>query len=191
MEQELRVATGTLLASSPDLLDPNFMHSLSVMCEHTEEGAYGLVVNKQSSLTVDRLLPDDPVFGKLALPVWWGGPVGGDTMQVLHRIPEHVPSGLPLGEGLFLGATLEELAEFVQGRELSEITDHFRFILGYAGWGAGQLEGELSSGSWLPLRLDVDLVFQYAQEPVWQRAVRSLGDEGRGLAVMPPELGWN
>jgi putative transcriptional regulator len=191
MNMELRVATGTLLASSPDLLDPNFMHSLSVMCEHTEEGAYGLVVNKQSSLTLDRLLPDEAVFGKLALPVWWGGPVGSDTLQVLHRIPEHVPSGVSLGDGLYLGATLEELAEFAAGREAREITDSCRFILGYAGWGAGQLEGELSSGSWLPLRLDVDLVFQYAQEPVWQRAVRSLGEDGHRLAVMPPDLGWN
>ena len=188
---ELRVATGTLLASSPDLLDPNFMHSLSVMCEHTDEGAYGLVVNKQSSLTLDRLLPDDEVFGKLALSVWWGGPVGSDTLQVLHRIPEHVPSGVPLGDGLYLGATLEELAEFVAGRDPREITDSCRFVLGYAGWGAGQLEGELSSGSWLPLRLDVDLVFQYAQEPAWQRAVRSLGEDGHRLAVMPPDLRWN
>lgn len=191
MPTDLRVATGTILASSPDLLDPNFMHSLSVMCEHSEEGAYGLVVNKQSSLTLDRLLPEHEVFSKLALPVWWGGPVGTDTLQILHRIPEHVASGVSLGGGLYLGATLEELAEFVLGRSEREVTDACRFVLGYAGWGAGQLELELAGGSWLPVALEVELAFLYEQEIAWQRAVRSLGAEGEGLAVMPPDLDWN
>ncbi len=193
---QLRVAPGTILASSPDLLDPNFMHSLSVMCEHSEDGAFGLVVNKQSSLTVDRLLPDHPIFGKLELPAWWGGPVGSDTLQILHRVPEHITSGHHLGGGLYLGATLDELSEFCTGLEPSAVTDACRFVLGYAGWGAGQLEMELAAGSWLPVALDVELVFSpnpgpASQEPTWQRALRSLGEEGKGLAVLPPDLHWN
>ena len=191
MSTDLRVATGTLLAASPSLLDPNFMHSLSVICEHTDQGAFGIVVNKPSSLTVDRLLPEHPVFGKLALPVWWGGPVGNDTLQVLHRIPELGDVGHEIGDGLRLGVHLDDLEAFAAGRDPRETVELFRFVLGYAGWGAGQLEGELAEGSWLPIGLDPELVFGYEQEPVWQSAVRSLGGEDGGLAVMPPELGWN
>lgn len=191
MSTDLRVAPGTLLAASPGLRDPNFMHSLSVMFEHSEKGAFGLVVNKPSSLTLDRLLPEHPVFGSLALPIWWGGPVGNDTLQVLHRDPELADEGHPIGAGLRLGVHLSRLETLVLDLEPRETLERFRFVLGYAGWGAGQLERELAEGSWLPVSLDPELVFGYEQEPVWQSAVRSLGCEGEGLAVMPPELGWN
>ncbi len=191
MTCQLQVASGTILASAPDLRDPNFMHSISIMCEHADEGAYGLVVNKQSSLTIDRLLPEHPVFGRLDLPVWWGGPVGTDTLQILHRIPELDNASHSLAKGLFLGADLAEIAEFMEGLDARQITDRCRFVLGYAGWGAGQLEMEIRGGSWLPVEMDSELVFAYDQESTWQRAVRSLGAEGVSLAAMPPELGWN
>lgn len=191
MPSDLRVAAGTLLAASPDLLDPNFMHSVSVMCEHSEKGAFGLVVNKRSSLTIDRLLPDHPVFGRVALPVWWGGPVGNDTLQILHRCPELEDCGHALGGGLYLGAALEDLAALLEQCSPADAPERFRFVLGYAGWGAGQLEGELAGGSWLPVSLDLSLVFADGQEECWQRAVRSLGADGAGLAVLPPDIAWN
>ena len=191
MPQTLKVASGTLLASAPDLLDPNFMHTVSVICEHADEGAYGLVVNKLSSLTIDRLLPDHSVFGSLQLPVGWGGPVGADTLQVLHRIPAMISGGDEIAGGLYLGCELDELADFVLGRSEEEITDQVRLVLGYAGWGARQLEMELSAGSWLPLPISADLVFQGDQESTWQTAVRSLGAEGEKLAGLPPDIRWN
>lgn len=191
---------GTLLASAPDLQDPNFMHSLSVICEHSAGGAYGLILNKQSSLTLDRLLPEHPVLGHMPLPVGWGGPVNGDTLQLIHRFPEHIPGGVHMGDGLMLGGELDAAASLLEDMNTPEVRSGVRFILGCAGWGAGQLESELAGGSWLPLPLDAGLVFRPAvdadgaaleQEEVWQGALRQLGTEGEQLSQLPPDVNWN
>jgi putative transcriptional regulator len=200
MPPDLKVSTGTLLASAPDLQDPNFMHSLSVICEHTDEGAYGLVLNKRSSLTLDRLLPDHPILGKLRLPVGWGGPVHSDTLQLIHRFPESIPGGITLGGDLQIGGDLDAAASLLEADTSAATMRGVRFILGCAGWGGGQLEAELASGSWLPLPLDTGLVFRTwgvdddtarEQEEVWQAAVRALGRDGEGLASLPPDIEWN
>lgn len=197
MGEDLRVRTGTLLAAAPDLLDENFMHTVSLICEHGDAGAYGLVLNKLSSLTVDRLLPEHPVFGGLPLPVAWGGPVGSDTLQILHRYPDVITGGYAIAEDLVLGGDLDEVAALFESGPVEAALQGVRFVLGYAGWGAGQLEGELREGSWLPLPLQVDLVFEREletpaeQSRLWQRAVRGLGPEGEGLAELPPDIGWN
>ena len=167
------------------------MHTVSVMCEHTASGAYGLVINKQSSLTLDRLLPEHPVFGEMRTPVGWGGPVGTDTLQIVHRLPDRVSGGFEVAEGLFLGGELDEVAMLCAESDGSALAGRLRWILGYAGWGAGQLELELASGSWLPLPMDGDLLFRHDQEATWQSALRSLGAEGQGLAELPPDIGWN
>lgn len=197
MAQELHVASGTLLASAPDLLDPNFMHTVSVICEHTPRGAYGLVLNKRSTLTVDRLLPEHPILGQMAFPVSWGGPVENDTLQIVHRFGDRVPGSFELALGLYLGGELDRVAELLAEDDSPAVQDGVRFILGCAGWGAGQLDGELAGGSWVPLALDTELVFGMDrgrpedQEETWQRALRSLGREGADLASLPPDIGWN
>ena len=187
---ELRTAPGSLLAASPDLLDPNFMHALVLMCQHTDEGAYGLVVNRPADVTVDALLPDHPVLGGELFPVFTGGPVGLDTLQFLHRAGETIPGGLPLDDGLWLGGDLDALASVIS-EDPSGARRHVRLIVGYAGWGAGQLDAELATGSWLPTALSTELVFEEDQQGVWRRAVRSIGGEADGLADLPPDVSWN
>lgn len=191
MNEKLRAGRGTLLASAPSMLDPNFMHTVSVICEHTEAGAYGLVINKQSTLTIDRLLTDHPVFKSSTMPVWWGGPVGTNALQILHRVPDEIPEGMEIAGGLFVGGELEDVAEYTKRHGSEKTARQVRFLLGYAGWGEEQLETELASGSWLPLPLKLELAFQDDQESTWQEAVRSLGAEGRELAGLPPDIRWN
>jgi putative transcriptional regulator len=187
---QLRTEPGSFLAASPDLLDPNFMHAVVLMCQHADDGAYGLVVNRASSVTVDLLLPDHPVLGGLAFPVHTGGPVGLDTLQFLHRAEDEIPGGLPLSGGLWLGGDLDALAQ-VLAADPERAAERVRLVVGYSGWGAGQLDGELASGSWLPASLATELVFATDQQAVWRRAVRSIGGEATGLADLPPDVSWN
>lgn len=187
---ELRTRAGSLLAASPDLLDPNFMHSVVLMCQHTDEGAYGLVVNRPADVTVDALLPDHPVLGGILFPVFAGGPVGFDTLQFIHRVPERIEGGLPLVDGLWLGGDLDALAALISAHP-QDARQHVRLIVGYSGWGAGQLDSELATGSWLPASLQTDLVFSDDRQGAWRQAVRSIGSEGTGLADLPPDVSWN
>ena len=185
---ELTVQPGTLLASAPHMLDPNFMHAVVLMCQHTAEGAFGLVVNRRTTATVADLLPEHPLLGSAATPVHWGGPVGQDTLQILHVHAAEVPGGLHLGGGLCLGGNLDVLAGLLAG-ESDEAG--VRFVVGYAGWGEGQLDGELAAGGWLPTALDPELVFQDDQQRTWREAIRAIGGEVAGMEDLPPDVSWN
>jgi putative transcriptional regulator len=187
---ELRTAPGSLLAAAPDLLDPNFMHGVVLMCQHTDDGAYGLIVNRPAGVTVDALLPDHPVLGGELFPVFTGGPVGLDTLQFVHRVGDAIPGGLPLGDGLWLGGDLDALANVI-AEDAAEARRRVRLIVGYSGWGAGQLDSELATGSWLPAALAIDLVFADDGQGAWRGAVRSIGRAADGLADHPPDVSWN
>jgi putative transcriptional regulator len=187
---ELRVLPGTLLAASPELVDPNFMHAVVLMVQHGEEGAYGLVMNRRSPFTVGELLPGHPRLEGSGFPVHWGGPVGNDSMQVLHRDPEHIPGGMPLAGDLYLGGELEAVARYLQA-EPERAARRLRFLLGYSGWGEGQLERELAQESWLPATMKVALLFEEPIENAWRRVVQSVGGDARGFEHLPPDPSWN
>jgi putative transcriptional regulator len=186
----LRTAPGSLLAASPDLLDPNFMHAVVLMCQHADEGAYGLVVNRPAEVTIDTLLPDHPVLGGVPFPVHAGGPVGLDTLQFLHSVGEEIPGGVAIVDGLWLGGDLDALARLIAA-DVEAARRRVRLIVGYSGWGAGQLDRELATGSWLPAAISVDLVFEEDPQGIWRRAVRSIGNLADGLADLPPDVSWN
>ncbi len=172
------------------MLDPNFMHTVVLICEHSQEGAFGLVVNRESDLQLEDLLPDQTVLSALQIPIYAGGPVGMDALQFLHRLPEEIPGGLEIFEGLYLGGELSDVAALAMIRpEL--VQQDVRFLLGYSGWGAGQLEGELASGSWIPAPAKLEAIFASDRRSAWRKVVRSAGDEMRGLEDLPPDVSWN
>lgn len=193
----VRVERGTLLLSAPEMQDPNFMHTVVLMCQHTEDGAFGVVVNRPGEARVSEVLSEHPVASQLELTVRGGGPVGLDTLQILHRVPhddllemERSLHGLDLGDGMRLGADLDEIANYA--KEKGSADSIVRFVVGYSGWGAGQLDDEIATGSWLPLRATQDLVFSNdTPEAVWRAAVARLGGGGSSLAHLPPDTSWN
>ena len=190
---EPRAGAGTMLLSAPALLDPNFMHTVVLMCQHDEEGAFGLVVNRTTQARVGDLFPDHPDLGSLELKVREGGPVARDTLQLIHRFSGDLAGatgGLEVGDGIRIGADLESLVRRPGAAEALE--EHARFVVGYSGWAAGQLDDEIRGGSWLPLPTAADLVFaDGAAEEVWRAAIRRLGGGGASLAHLPPDPTWN
>ncbi len=181
---------GSVLAAAPDMLDPNFMHSVVLVCRHSVEGAYGFVINRPAAVALDVLAPDHPVLGKRPLPVFTGGPVGLDTLQFLHRAGDAIPGGIEIGTGLFLGGDVDALGRYLD-RHAELATKSVRLLVGYSGWGAGQLENELASGAWLPAALENDWVFGEGTQAVWRSVLRSLGGDASSLADLPPDPSWN
>ncbi|MDF1800881.1 MAG: YqgE/AlgH family protein [Planctomycetota bacterium] len=190
MADAYRIDAGGFLCAWPDLVDPNFFHRVLLMCQHGDEGAFGLIVNEPLEVTTRELLTSHPVFGSLDFPVFRGGPVDVTTLQYLHRIPAELPGAEPVGEDVWLGGDFEALARYV-ARAPERALGEVRLFLGYSGWGAGQLEAELRTGSWVPATCGVDEVFSNDPEGAWQRVLRSLGDVGEGLSSMPPGPDWN
>jgi putative transcriptional regulator len=172
------------------MLDPNFMHTVVLLCQHTSEGAYGLITNQKTQFKVSDVLPDHPLLGKSDFPIHLGGPVDHTTMQFLHSVPERIPGGISLDGVLWLGGDLEALASFV-AEAPEEAAGTLRLFVGYSGWGAGQLEAELGTGSWIPAPPSQEAIFGPEGEPTWRAVVRSIGEEGGDLENQPPDVTWN
>lgn len=187
---DLLVPPGSFLAAGPDLLDPNFLHAVVLIGQHGPNGAYGLVLNRVSPHTTDAVLDDSLALGRVKVPISLGGPVGLDTLQILHRAPEHVQGGVEICDGLFLGGEFESLGRYVESDPEGFRRD-VRLFLGYSGWGAGQLEAELTHGTWLPAPPDVSAIFDGAPKDLWRAVVRRLGETTEGFDHQPPDPSWN
>jgi len=165
------IAPGFLIAV-PQLTDPNFRQSVVLLLQQGDEGAFGIVVNRETSLLVGELCRDHeiPYSGDPQKRVRKGGPVQPEQGLVLYG-PEHEdPEGREVQEGLHLSAstgTLARLCALTRGR--------FHCYSGYAGWGPGQLEREIAEGSWILAPSNPALVLDGTPDAVWESALREIG----------------
>lgn len=188
------VQPGTLLLSAPEMLDPNFMHTVVLLVDHSDEGAFGLVVNRPIDARVRDAFPGHDHLGSVDLRLRTGGPVGGETLQILHRLPANTvhgeTRGAELAPGVFVGGDIDVIAQLLG--DPHEMDPRVRFVVGYSGWGAGQLEAEIAQDAWIPLPATADLVFAVEDtEVLWRRALRSVEGGGSSLASLPPDPSWN
>lgn len=173
------LAPGLLLAM-PQLQDPNFQRSVVLMIEHNDGGSFGLVVNQPSPIKAAELLDSlgMPWRGDPAAVVWSGGPVSPSTGWVLHEPLDALPPGTKLGEAstILIGPGLALTTSPDGLRTIAAAPPpRVRLLLGYSGWGAGQLAGEMAHGSWLHADPDPALIFDHDSDAMWERAVQSLG----------------
>jgi putative transcriptional regulator len=173
----------TLLLSMPQLLDPNFTHTVILLCSHTKEGAFGLVVNRPA-VTTGRIVVnlEPPVSTDRELEVWVGGPVEPQRSWML--IGEELASadderGMKIASGVSLSTSPELLRRMIE-REAPART---RLVLGYSGWSAGQLEAELQESSWLMCDVDAGLIFDTPADSMWEAAIRRLGADPAALQM--------
>lgn len=158
---------GHLLIASRDLADPNFHHAVVLIAQHSEEGALGLILNRRSKVSVKQVW--DQISSAECddqRPLHLGGPCPGPLIAIHTR---HFLGDEQIIEGVFYGADKEHLEQLVNEQE-----DPVKFFAGYAGWGAGQLESELKSGSWLTLPASPEHVFSDGDE-LWEHVVKALG----------------
>jgi putative transcriptional regulator len=176
--------TNQFLIAMPGMADDTFAGAVIYLCEHTERGALGLVINKPIDIKLKRL------FEKVELaldredladsPVFFGGPVQTERGFVLHdRLGEeggHYNSTLSIPGGLEMTTSKDVLEALAHGAGPKRVL----ITLGYAGWGAGQLEDELSRNGWLNVGADPGVIFDTPVELRYERALSLLGID-RGM----------
>jgi putative transcriptional regulator len=171
----LNSLSGQLLVAMPQMQDHRFRRSVIYLCAHNDEGAMGLVINKLvGTLSLAELLEQlsIPAVGLTdSSHVHFGGPVETGRGFVLHSDDYTEESSLKVGNGLALTATLDILRAIGRG----EGPRRSLLALGYAGWGAGQLDNELQHNGWLHAPADEDIVFDGDLDGKWQRALGKLG----------------
>lgn len=174
---------GQMLIAMPTMRDERFSRTVIYMCAHSSDGAMGIVVNQMASNVAfpDLLVQLDiiPEDRKINLPsdvtgvnVLRGGPVETGRGFVLHTSDFYIEnSTLPIDEGICLTATLDILKAMATGEGPTSAV----LALGYAGWGAGQLESEIQANGWLHCTADPDLIFGSDVETKYERAMRKIG----------------
>lgn len=174
--------TGQLLVAMPGIGDARFDKTVICICAHSEDGAMGLVVNREiNTLTFPDMLQQ---LGIMPAPmaeliqVHFGGPVESGRGFVLHS-PDYIHDGtLLIDGGIALTATVDILRAIADGAG----PEHTLLALGYAGWGAGQLDMEIRSNGWLSVPADDELVFGPDLESKWEQAMAKIGIDPRMLS---------
>jgi len=175
---------GQLLIAGPSLVDPNFWRTVVLVGEHSEEGALGVVLNRASDAAVDETVPELAILADDLGQVHVGGPVQPSAIVVLADFlePERAAS-LVLDSVGFLPAEVDPTT-------LGELK-RARVFAGYAGWGPGQLDGELEEGSWIVEPALPDDVFTSEPDALWSDVLRRKGGPFGVLALMPPDPSLN
>jgi len=166
---------GQLLIAMPSMTDPRFEKSVIYMCAHNSDGAMGLVINRAiDSLTFPELLEQleiDPRSNGDQIRVLFGGPVEQARGFVLHSPDYLQDASLVVDDNVVLTATIDILRAIADGTG----PNNCLLALGYAGWGAGQLDSEIKSNGWLSVDADEDLVFGCDLDKKWERAMTKIG----------------
>ena len=172
------------LLAMPQLADPNFFKSVVLICEHSAEGAFGLVINHRSELSAAEAVQMQPALeSPNDLPLLIGGPVEPQRGWILtSRAPELTDAdGTPRPDLMFsreIGAGLHLSALPLLLRRMLEMRPEPRrtaVLAGYAGWGPGQLDAELEQSSWLVAPVELDLIFEIPAAVCWEMAMKRLG----------------
>jgi putative transcriptional regulator len=178
--------TNQFLIAMPSMDDPNFAQTVTLICEHSERGALGIVINRTLPMTLGD------VFEQLGLdasrsrvndqPVLRGGPVQTERGFVLHSPGGPWESSLPFSSRMHLTTSRDILDALAAG----EGPESAAIALGYAGWDAGQLEDEMARNAWLTVNADERLLFATPVEQRWHAAARLLGVD---LATLSSDAG--
>jgi putative transcriptional regulator len=170
----------SLLLSMPQLTDPNFNRTVVLLCKHSDEGAFGLVVNRPL-VTTGRVVVnlDPPVSPEHDLQVWVGGPVEPQRSWILvgDDPDQDEASGVRIADALYLSTSPELLRKLLDPAP----PPRARLVVGYSGWGPGQLEAELQASAWLISDVDRDLIFDTPADRMWEKAIRRLGADPAAL----------
>ena len=166
--------TNQFLIAMPAMADPNFAGAVIYVCEHTAKGALGLVINRPTDLTLAGLFErielslDDATQAES--PVFFGGPVQTDRGFVLHAPVGDYNSSIKVGD-LALTTSRDVLQAVSDGQGPGKLL----VTLGYAGWGAGQLEDEISENAWLSVSASSDIIFNVPPSERFDAALALLG----------------
>jgi len=172
---EMTNLTNHFLIAMPTLGDPNFFRTVTYMCQHNDEGALGIIINRPTDMTLSDILQqmkieaDDDTTRNL--PIYYGGPVQSDRGFVIHEPVGDWNSSFQVTESVALTTSRDILEAIAAGEGPKKIL----IALGYAGWGEGQLEREIVENAWLNAPVKTEILFDIPANQRWKSAAEEMG----------------
>jgi putative transcriptional regulator len=174
------LGAGKLLVAARGLPDPNFSESVILLADYSDQGAMGLIINRQTSVPVARLFRS--LKPQSSSTLFAGGPVAADGVVGLLRSKTATADSRHVFADVYMIAKREPLESLI----VSSASSRFRLYLGYAGWGPRQLEREVLLGSWHVFKAEADLVFDPDPASLWQRQIGRISER---MAYRPSAFG--
>ena len=163
MNQNTKISRGVILIATPRIQDSHFKNSVVLILDHDEEGILGLVLNRPSNINCSQIVKTfDVKWSSRQNRLLIGGPVDSQSLWILHTDDYNFEHTQGLFNGVNLSRSEEALTSLCNAKE-----DHIRLFLGYASWGAKQLEREIMEGSWWSSEADADLIFETQTDEIW------------------------
>jgi putative transcriptional regulator len=186
-----RVQAGRLLVANPLLPDPNFDRTVVFLLAYTGEGALGVVLNRPSETQLAAPLPRWEHLAATPAVVFVGGPVQHEAVICLARTLTHPASDGPPGGWRAVTRDVGTLDLDLDPDGLQSAFSRVRIFAGYAGWGSGQLEGEIAAGAWWVVDAEPEDAFSEAPEDLWVRVLRRQRGSLALVAAYPPDPALN
>ena len=180
------IKAGDILLAEPFMWDENFRRTVIVLCEHNQEGSLGFIMNRPMSMRIDELIADFPEFDA---KVYFGGPVQTDTIHYIHTAGDLLEDSEKIVDGVYWGGSFEKL-KFLIDTQLITPND-IRFFVGYSGWSADQLVGEMKVGSWVVAPMFANYLFKSQAAKLWRQVMHNKGDTYTVIAQIPEAVDWN
>lgn len=177
---------GSILIASPEIDPPLFARSVILLCEHSQAGSFGLILNKPLTVDMPEEILDLNHMTNPSIFVRAGGPIQTNQMMLLHDKAD-LGSTLKVCENVFLGGDLEFLQEAIAASDGPSVM----LCFGYAGWGPGMLEREYLGGAWILSSGSHEYIFKTAPEKLWRQVLRDKGGKYTGLSLIPDDLDLN
>lgn len=167
--------TNHYLIAMPGLTDPHFYHSVSYLCEHSDDGAIGIVINRPMNFYLSDVLEQMEIkvqdLKTQSIPVYYGGPIAPDRGFVIHTPEGHWRSTLKTAPDVHVTTS----HDILEAMAIGQGPQHAIVALGYAGWDATQLDTEIAANVWLSVPVDPKIMFETSAQMRWQAAAQLLG----------------
>lgn len=179
---KLSPAQGRLLISEPFLQDMFFKRSVVLLANYSDEGSFGLILNKPIEFSFNQIVENFPDFDA---PVYMGGPVSPQSIFFIHTLGDEISNSQKIMPGLYYGGSVEDVKALMHKQKIR--SDNIRFFLGYSGWSENQLEEELERKSWVVTDTRPQEIMKETDETLWKTIVKSLGKEFEIWTKLPSD----
>lgn len=180
-ENNAKPESGSILISEPFLHDDYFSRSVILLCDYTEDGSFGFVLNKYVNNKLSDFVKEFPdIETKISI----GGPVDTSNLFYVHDLGEEIPNSIPSSNGLFIGGDFKAMTKLVE--EHPDKAQHIRFFIGYSGWDKNQLKEELRQKSWIVLNnIPKEQILMDQDDDIWKSIMQKLGGKFEVMSKFP------
>ena len=180
-QNTLQPQKGRILISDPFAGDDFFERSVVYLCEHSDEGSFGFVLNNLVNLNLKEL---NEAFPPIEISLSTGGPVETESLFFLHSLGDQMNLSSKIADGIFIGGDFQQLYKTITPEHIEK--NQVRFFIGYSGWSAGQLEDEIKQNAWVVADVkNSEEIMQIHQPDAWKYFMEKLGSKYKLMTDFP------